>query len=472
MRYTKIIISLVIFLYSINAQYTNVRVCSGIFGEESVKINPRNPNQIVLGVIQDFYSQNSHMRYYYSTNSGMNWNGQLIYTTLGQPYCDPVILVDTGGNFFYVSIISLDTAYHGCFIIFKSSNGGVNWNNGTLFADTYPKIDDMPMGCVDFSNSIYRNNIYITWTLFDSGISHYQYDSSYVYFCRSTDEGNTFSAPIRVSRAAGHSYYDNSCPEGPVPCTGINGEIYVCFPFNEEVLFNKSTDGGNSWLVNDIHVSHQTGGWYLYHSPVIECDHSNSTYKGNVYICFSDLRNGTNDRDIWFSKSTNGGNNWSNALRVNDDSPGHLQQLPWICVDNVTGYIWIVFYDSRNYGSNNYADIYVARSTDGGNSFQNSKVSSSYSLVGAWYGDYIGISAVNNKVRPVWTKYNSPSSIEVWTAIIDTFYIGIKPISNEIPTSFSLYQNYPNPFNPATKIKFSIPFLPIGKGEVRVGDPL
>jgi hypothetical protein len=34
--------------------------------------------------------------------------------------------------------------------------------------------------------------------------------------------------------------------------------------------------------------------------------------------------------------------------------------------------------------------------------------------------------------------------------------IGIKPVSNEIPKSFSLSQNYPNPFNPSTKIKFNI----------------
>lgn len=36
-------------------------------------------------------------------------------------------------------------------------------------------------------------------------------------------------------------------------------------------------------------------------------------------------------------------------------------------------------------------------------------------------------------------------------------YIGINPISSEIPSHFSLYQNYPNPFNPSTKIKFEIP---------------
>ncbi len=43
--------------------------------------------------------------------------------------------------------------------------------------------------------------------------------------------------------------------------------------------------------------------------------------------------------------------------------------------------------------------------------------------------------------------------------------IGIKPISSSIPKKYILYQNYPNPFNPTTKIKFSIPFLPLSKGE-------
>jgi len=35
--------------------------------------------------------------------------------------------------------------------------------------------------------------------------------------------------------------------------------------------------------------------------------------------------------------------------------------------------------------------------------------------------------------------------------------IGIKQISNEIPSVFKLNQNYPNPFNPTTKISFSVP---------------
>jgi hypothetical protein len=35
--------------------------------------------------------------------------------------------------------------------------------------------------------------------------------------------------------------------------------------------------------------------------------------------------------------------------------------------------------------------------------------------------------------------------------------IGLVPISEKIPNSFSLSQNYPNPFNPVTKIRFAVP---------------
>jgi len=39
----------------------------------------------------------------------------------------------------------------------------------------------------------------------------------------------------------------------------------------------------------------------------------------------------------------------------------------------------------------------------------------------------------------------------------ETGSIGIEPIGNNIPASFTLYQNYPNPFNSETVIKFDLP---------------
>ena len=142
--------------------------------------------------------------------------------------------------------------------------------------------------------------------------------------------------------------------------------------------------------------------------------------------------------------------------RVNNDGAGNDQRLPWICVDKVTGYIWIIFYDSRN-NATTISNPYVARSTDGGNTFQNVKISSSNIINSFYMGEYMGIDAYNNKVRPLWGLPSDSYIVQSYVTIIDTFYtIGINTISEEIPSAFSLKQNYPNPFNPATKIKFAV----------------
>ncbi len=41
--------------------------------------------------------------------------------------------------------------------------------------------------------------------------------------------------------------------------------------------------------------------------------------------------------------------------------------------------------------------------------------------------------------------------------------VGIRNISTEIPSAYSLSQNYPNPFNPTTKIRFDIPKASVGQ---------
>jgi hypothetical protein len=124
-------------------------------------------------------------------------------------------------------------------------------------------------------------------------------------------------------------------------------------------------------------------------------------------------------------------------------------------IDQSTGYLYFVFYDQRNCSALT-TNVYLARSTDGGETFQNVRINTTTIQLYQYcfLGDYTNISAVNGKVMPIWTS--SYNSFSIYTTIIDSLYIGINKISDIVPSSYSLQQNYPNPFNPVTKIKFDL----------------
>ena len=81
--------------------------------------------------------------------------------------------------------------------------------------------------------------------------------------------------------------------------------------------------------------------------------------------------------------------------------------------------MYLVFYDRRNYNDLN-TDVYLAYSSDGGQTFTNVCISESPFIPGksVFFGDYNDISVYNNKVRPIWTR-NEGRTLSVWTALID-----------------------------------------------------
>ncbi len=416
-----IIVSL-IFSSIIFPQYLNIRVDSPQSNqpeEVSIAINPVNSDYIVAGAnINHFFR---------STDGGYTWSTSFLSSSFGV-WGDPVVVYDELGYLYYghLSNPPFPGYWIDRIVIQRSTDNGLTWNDGAGIGFLSPKNQDKEWIAVDMHSTQFKGNVYVGWTEFDSYGSSNPNDSSRIKFSHSTDKGLTWSNAVTISDRSGDCIDSDNTVEGAVPCLGPNGEIYVSWAGPLGLVFDKSIDGGVSWGT-DIFVSNIPGGWDfdvpgIYRCnglPVTACDTSQSPYRGNIYINWSDQRNGTNNTDIFFVKSTDGGNTWSTPLKVNDDITQRHQFFTWMTIDQTTGAIYIVFYDRRS-TSGNATDVYVARSTNGGESFTNFKVSQSSFTPSSsvFFGDYTNIAAFNKMVYPIWMRMDG-TSLSVWTAIIN-----------------------------------------------------
>jgi hypothetical protein len=435
-----------------SGQFVNVMISNNYDPEEpSIMINPKNPQIMVAGAnISSFY---------YSSDAGLTWQeGQL--TSTSGVWGDPVIITDTNENFYFFHLSSPIVGHWIDRIVCqKSTDLGHTWSDGSYFGLNGLKDEDKEWAVVDRNTNV----IHACWTEFDSYGSANPQDSSRILYVRSSDGGLTWSPPKKINRVSGDCLDENNTVEGAVPAIGPNGEIYTSWAGPLGLVFTHSLDGGTTWPDTNIFVCDLPGGWFynipgIYRGiglPVTSCNLCPGPFYGQIYINWADQRNGPGDTDVWFVKSTDGGHTWTAPKRVNDDPPGNQQFFSWMDVDPVTGFIYIVFYDRRNY-SNNNTDVYLAVSRDGGETFQNMQISESpfNPDQSIFFGDYSNISAFNNIVRPIWARLDG-ASLSVYTAIIDSLYTVVQPVNNPgLPVV--LDQNYPNPAREVTYFTYKV----------------
>jgi hypothetical protein len=397
--------------------------------EPSIAVSPKNPQNVAAGAILN--------RYYWSNDGGRTWKNGTLKSKAAGVYGDPVLIGDWKGNFFYSHLSDPEgTGWASAklldrIVIQKSTDGGKTYDDGSWCGLHHPKDQDKPWLCSDPKTG----NIACSWTEFDKYASKdLEKDHSRILFSQSTDGGKSWSEALAISQFEGNCLDDDDTTEGAVPAYGPNGEIYVAWSYDEKIWFDRSTDGGKTWLQQDIVAAEQPGGWEIEIDglnrtnvmPILVCDLSSGPNRGTLYLCWGDQRNGENDTDIFMAKSVDGGLQWSKPVRVNDDKKGRQQFLPWLAIDQVSGHLYTVFYDRRNY-TDEQTDVFVAISQDAGKSFKNLKVSTApfdpNALV--FFGDYNHISAHDGVVRPIWTRMDK-GALSVWTAIMDFKKPGVK----------------------------------------------
>ena len=450
-----IIISILLsFTFSAFSQFENILISTVSNPEEpSIYINTKNPALIMAGA--NIHSQ------YLSQDSGRTWIRNVLTSDSSGVWGDPCIVSDTAGDFYFIHLANpndVNSSWIDRIVCQKYDVSAGAWTYDSYMGRNGQKAQDKAWIAVD----PVTNNLYVTWTEFDHYGSSSPADSSRILFSRSLDGGATWSPAKRINKVNGDCIDSDNTVEGAVPAVGPNGEIYVAWAGPLGLVFDRSLDTGNTWLANDIFINTIPGGWDfnvsgIYRAnglPITVCDLSGGPNNGDIYVNWSDQRNG--NTDVWLVKSTDGGNNWTAPIKVNDDTTQTHQFFTWMSIDQVTGYLYFVFYDRRAYTDNN-TDVYLAISKDGGQTFENHRISKSPFVPNPsiFFGDYTNVSAQNGMVRPIWTRLNN-DSLSVWTALINldstTTFIDY-PSS---PSSIAEIDAYPNPSSDRIAFSYKI----------------
>ena len=396
--------------------------------EEVVVVNPTNPNNLIAGQNDSRLGFNK-CGYDWSFDGGKTWGDQVppFYQFVNldgvtfDACSDPTATFDSQGNA-YIGGVLFEINYADSAFVVAKSNAGIggafyHTPDSTLSFQTYR---DVPLGVVANDNdpnifhdkefivadasktSPKKDNVYATWTRFDTSGCPNAPCHSPIYFSQSTDGGATWSPGIEISGAnavactVGSGEADpNACDQdqGSHPIVGKDGTIYVAFGngntpnlgVNQHLIVSCPASAdctlATSWTapskISDDIGTQPFGPVAATGCPAgRQClppngyrmddfvEGSISVDKNNkLYSVWADFRNGAAncnplgsaatattpcDNDVFYSFSTNGGATWSAAFKLTP--AGSAQWMPWSAVAPDGKTLWVAYYD-RKYGN-------------------------------------------------------------------------------------------------------------------------
>ncbi|HMQ67934.1 MAG TPA: hypothetical protein PKA90_03040 [Ignavibacteria bacterium] len=416
----------------------NKRLLPAVYNQvqTSVATSPVNSNVMSAAAITDLYPGGYTTGAFFTTNAGINWTGTNaikmqnggIISTVG----DPNIVIDKNGthiiSFTAPPLSGSDFKAGICY----STNNGAYWSS-TVYIPGVGRADKIMSSADNFSASPFYGNVYVIYS---------DFIKMGLYISKSTDGGMTWDTVKRLSPS------NQDARVGASVIIGKNGEIFVSWPYfdpidlNSYVGFAKSTDGGSTWSaddnafqVNTLRIAHKVfvNNVRANGLPTMNMDRSGGPGDGTLYItCTEKAAAGSpasDDYDILIHSSTDQGNSWNPPVKVNQDinSSMRYQFYPAITIDSKGG-IDIVYYDSRNTPTNDSFQVYLSRSIDGGNNFEDKLISDHKfflkpidpSLFGVpgYIGTYIGITSSGETITPVWFD-NSLGKYQAWSSQIN-----------------------------------------------------
>jgi hypothetical protein len=448
--WTKILLLLpIIFVTTAAQQVVRISAPDAINPAEiSIVINPKNPDNMIAASFQTGRppKPRAGSYHYVTSDGGKTWKTVPTPNPKNLVQGDDVLAFSNDGVAYHAHLsfdgirLARPVRAENGMIVNVSKDGGNTWSDGTPainHVNTVIPFEDKPGLIVDNApGSRLKGNVYLAWTRFDVYGSSDPEHHSQIYFTRSTDQGQTFSMPFRISDTGGDCLDSDNTVEGAVPAVGPNGEVYVVWAGPLGLVFDKSTNGGLTFGKDKV-IGDIPGGWDFgieglsraNGMPVTGVDLSNGPNKGTLYVNWIDARNG--DPDVFVMSSRNGGETWSTPVRVNDDAlkNGKAQFFTWMAIDPADGSVNIVFDDRRD-GKGTQTGLTLARSVYGGRKFVIHKFDVPLFTANerTFFGDYSSISAYDGRVVPAFMHFVSDGGSLAVSVALFRFKLGTQEI--------------------------------------------
>ena len=275
-----------------------------------------------------------------------------------------------------------------------------------------------------------KGPVYVTWVqAAEVGFLRFAEPPPRIVTARSDDGGKTFGAPVPVS--------DQQRPRvlAPSPVLDKNGQLIVMYEdmknnrrdyeYQEgppaelpvSLVLTRSTDGGRTFspgqeFETEILLTRR----FLPFLP--EIPQLAISPKGTMYATWGDGRDG--DDDVFLRSSTDGGQTWAPAVKVNDNpGDGTAQFLPKVAVGPGER-VNVLFLDGRNDPTQKkLLEAWLATSTDGGKTFGNVNLSTKQfdegigptfgANYGTDFGTRLGLAAGDGKLYASWVDTSAGS---------------------------------------------------------------
>jgi hypothetical protein len=371
--------------------------------EPTVAINPVNSNVIVAGA-NDFCTQPTTtdfwLGFYVSTDGGQTWidslNPGYPGDTSAEGESSPIFGEADGTADPQMAWDNQDSLYYGGLSFKRDDSDPAAFSDINVILSTWTADPSQPLGMDfirtvvvskgtlgqgrfndrpslevdDWDGSPHEGNVYVAWSLFNGS------SSEGIYFSRSTDQGQTFSKPVKISQGFG--------PHGSDIAIAPDGSVYVVwrrFAFlpqvDNEIQYVKSTDGGKTFgqphtiaaiIPSDRSDLYESDGaardcgdglllcasGFVFHR-IRSFPRATADRSGAVYVAWEQATPAADNGDTYrpdgqsqvvVARSSDGGATWSAPTAPDPQPLGH-QWWPNLTYDPATDKLALIYFDSR-----------------------------------------------------------------------------------------------------------------------------